>query len=105
GASDPFGIVLKSAAGPETDIEFAIAREGDVHVSPTKAHLRRGRTVTVSLQVIVDANPSLGLYPLYLGSYDLGLRITAFEGVWDHQFPLRLTFLPGSVTVVALQPS
>jgi hypothetical protein len=104
-ASDPFKVLLTSAAGPETDVKFAIAREGDVHVSPTTAHVPRGRSVSVPLQVDVDPNPFLGHYPLYLGSYELGLRGTAFEGLWDRQFPLRLTFLPGSVTVSALQPS
>jgi hypothetical protein len=102
---DPFQVALSSAAGPETDVRFAIAREGDVHVEPVTTHLPRGKRVTAPLRVTVDPNPYLGHYPLYLGSYDLGLRITAFDGLWDRQFPLRLTFLPGSVTVSALQPS
>jgi hypothetical protein len=104
-ASDPFHVVLTSSAGPETDVKFEIASGGDIHVSPTTAHLPRGRSITVPLEVIVGPYPYLGHYPLSLGSYNLGLRITAFQGLFDRQFPLRLTFLPGSVTVTALQPS
>jgi hypothetical protein len=103
--SDPFQVALTSAAGPETDVKFSIVQSADVHVDPTVVHVRRGGSVTASLRATVDPNPLIGHYPLYLGSFEVGLRVSAFNDLFQRQFPLRLTWLPGSVTVSALQSS
>ncbi|GGF15586.1 COG1470 family protein [Subtercola lobariae] len=106
--SDPFSVTLASSIGPATDVQFAAYAPdaGDVTVEAPDAHLSPNAGSTVPLQVTVAPNAALGHYPIYLGqSYDVGLRVTAFDGIYDQRFPLGLTLLPGSVTVTALQGS
>ena len=104
--SEAVDVVLASLAGSATDVTFRLGREGDpFQVHPQTVHLPRGQSTTVPLRISVDPDPYLGAYPLFLGEYDLGLEVSAFNGVWTREFPLRLTFLPGAVTVTALQSS
>jgi hypothetical protein len=104
--SDVFNVALTSVAGSDTDVQFRLGRDGDpFQVDPPLIRLPRGQTITVPVRVSVDPDPFLGAYPLYLGDYDLGFEVRAFDALWSREFPLRLTFLPGTVTVTALQPS
>jgi hypothetical protein len=104
--SDPVQVVLSSTIGPDTDVQFAIAdaEPSEIQLDTPATHLPRRSSVNQSLRVTVAPNAVLGNYPVYLGeSYDVGLRVTAFNGVYERRFPLGLTLLPGTVTVAALQ--
>jgi hypothetical protein len=106
--SDPIGVAVSSEIGPDTDVQFAIAdaEPADVAVDVPETHLARHSGLTQPLRVTVAPNAVLGHYPIYLGeSYDVGLRVTAFDGIYQRRFPLGLTVLPGSVTVAALEGS
>lgn len=105
--SAPFDIALGLHAGADTNVTFRVGREGDpFQVQPSTVHLDQGERVTASLRISVSStDPFLGSYPLYLGDYDLGLTVTAFGGTWEREFPLRLRFLSGTVTVGLLQTS
>jgi hypothetical protein len=104
--SEAVDVVLTSVAGSATDIAFRLGREGDpFRVHPPTVHLPRAQSITVPLKISVIPDPFLGAYPLFLGDYDLGLEVSAFNGIWTREFPLRLTFQPGTVTVTTLQSS
>jgi hypothetical protein len=106
--SEPFGVALSSTIGPDTDVHFEVAAgdAADVSLDVQGTHLARHSNETQPLRVTVAPNAVLGNYPIYLGqSYDVGLRVTAFGGIYNRQFPLGLTLLPGTVTVAAQQGS
>ena len=108
GTSAPFGVALSSTFGPAADVQFTVAdaEPADVRVDPGVASLAAGAKSTVPLTASLAANASLGAYPVWLGrSYDVGLRVSAFGGLYQTRFPLGLTALPGHVTVTAVQGS
>ncbi|MER7457754.1 hypothetical protein [Micromonospora sp. NPDC126480] len=92
GDSAPLTIDLTSRAGASTDATLALGMDGGTwRIEPPAVFVPRAGSVRADVRVHVDPRAPMGTYPV-------GLEVTAFSGTWFRRHPFDLEVRASLVT-------
>jgi hypothetical protein len=97
GEDGDIGLTLTSEAGPSTNVDLSLGQDGGQwQISPSPIPVAQGATVSTTAKITVAACAPVGSYPV-------GIEVSAFDGLHFRSIPFQLTVLPGKVLVQPLQ--